>query len=64
MPKVMLIAQGKDRIKSKNVPLKVNKKGMKVILIAKVAERMDLKNSVALDADACQREYPSSRRSI
>ena len=43
IPKIKVIAHGKDNRKSCIIPVMVNKNGKKVILIANVADKMDLK---------------------
>ena len=57
---VMVIVHGKACRKSLNIPVIVIRNGKKVMLIASVADRMDLKNSFVLAIDACQRDIPSS----
>ena len=58
-PKTMVIAHGKLCRKSLIIPVVVIRNGKKVILIANVAEKIDLKKCVVLIIEACQREVPS-----
>lgn len=55
----MVHAHGKLATKSFIIPRMVNRKGMNVMLMASVAEKIDLKKCVALFMDACQRDTPS-----
>ena len=58
-PNTMLMAQGKLTRKSCICPVVVIRKGKKVMLMAHVAENIDLKKCVALCIEACQRDTPS-----
>lgn len=60
MPSIRVIAQGKLNRKSCTSPSVMMRNGKKVILIANVAEKIDLKKCVVLSMDACQRDCPSA----
>ena len=59
MPRISVMDQGKLNRKSCIMPGITIRKGKNVILMASVAENMDLKKCVALKIDACQRDIPS-----
>lgn len=59
MPKISVMDQWKLSRKSCIMPGITIRKGKNVILMASVAENMDLKKCVALKIDTCQRDIPS-----
>ena len=57
--RISVIAHGKLNRKSWIIPEVVIRKGKKVMLMAIVAEKMDLKKCCVLSMEACQRDTPS-----
>ena len=64
IPNIIVIAHGNDCRKSLYIPFVVMRKGKNVILMAKVADKIDLKNSLALVMAEYHRENPWSNFSI
>ena len=58
-PSTAVMAHGKVSRKSCIIPVVVKRNGKKVMLMASVAESMDLKKWVVLSIEACQRDMPS-----
>ena len=61
--KIKEIAQGKLNRKSCTNPTVIIRNGKNVMLIASVADKIDLKKCIVLYIEACQRDIPSDKRS-
>ena len=59
----MVTPHGNMTMKSLNIPVSVMRNGKNVTVMARVAEKMDLKKWVVLCIEACQRDSPVPRSS-
>ena len=58
-PNTIVTAQGNKANKSYTIPVHVKRNGKNVMLMASVAENIDLKKCVVLSIEACHRDFPS-----